>query len=251
MTKTTIGYIVVDGQITKGRSTSNNLFTGGVLIPEKTMPGIVYTKLKEDSAITGVENEDDLTQTFKSLYEIAFEKGTCPKYVKMQEMARARFDSGQWWDLEEVMDLRSEVMGNNSKHDASLDNTPTTPMKEGLLVHDKKSMLVHDKTDIGAELTLTEGSELSRINIKFCNEAGEDITIVIKGDNLQESGIQEDSCGAVKALVKLVPKLVEANTDLKNAIIEERSKTISKTEDMFKCSLPIPSSLQTRQKYPL
>ena len=119
MPKTTIGYIVVDGQITKGRSTSNNLFTGGVLIPENAKPGTVYSKLKDDlfkrnTSITSIENEDDLTQNFKSLYEIAFEKGTCPKYVKMQEMARARFDSVQWWDFEEVLDLRTEVMANNS-----------------------------------------------------------------------------------------------------------------------------------------
>ena len=119
MTKTAVGYLVVDGQFSKGKA-SNILFTGAVLIPEAVKPGMVYSKLNDDlfkksTAINSIENVDDLAQNFQTLFDITFEKGTSPKYTRMLEKARQRFDRVQWWSLQEVIKLRDEAKDSNKQ----------------------------------------------------------------------------------------------------------------------------------------
>ena len=169
MPKNTIGYIVVDGQLGKGR-TGNNLFTGGVLIPEGAKAGMIYTKLKDDifkrnTSINGVESDEELALNFKNLYEIAYEKGENNKFKNMQQMARARFDSPQWWDIDEVIVLRNEMVGGVEKNASTDCSTPTA------LKVKKKRAEFHDKTDIGSELTLSEDPGAGKIKIEFCKQS--------------------------------------------------------------------------------
>ena len=95
----TIGYIVTDGQFKdRGKHVTKELFTGGILIPDGIKANIVYNKLKDDifkraTDITSIDSEDTLIQTFKSLYEVAFEQGASHKYSNMHPQAKQRFDN--------------------------------------------------------------------------------------------------------------------------------------------------------------
>ena len=236
-----IGYIVTDGQFQDGgKSATKCLFTGGILVPEHTKSGLIYTKIKEDlfarvTAVNAVKSHEILIQDFQNMFEISFDNGESPKYKGMKQEVRERFKNCGWWSLEEVIGLKAEYIAekaNTSQKKAK--NAKGADKEEGTKSIDKPEVV--DNTVIGAEVTLSQASD-KKINVKF-GEGGP--TICIDGDKVED--IVDDSTGAIKALVNLVPKLLESNATLNREVREEKTKAETARRDLFTSSTTIISS---------
>ena len=259
-----IGYMVTDGQFQVGSKTTKGLFTGGILIPEQANRAIIYTKIKDDifaraGAINGVKSNESLAQDFKTMYEIAYDKGENSKFKGMRQEVKDRFLNFGWWSLEEVLNLKTEILAEKAtaskvRGKMSLDKDAgiKTPDQEGRIKKmvaeneegikkvssDKEEgtkKVIVDRTDVGSEVTLYQTSE-SKINVRI----GENGPIIcVDADKIED--VVDDPTGAIKALVSMVPKLLESNANLNRELREEKAKLEALGRNLFESSTSIIS----------
>ena len=225
-----IGYIVIDGQfVDLGKSITKNLFTGGILVPQSTAPGIVYSKIKEDifersTNVTGVKNEDALLRTLKNLHNITFEKGSSSKYKNMDPRVRAKFDANQWWSFDEVLALKAEYIDGGSKDRTSDTDNQNAPARIDPAVKASESQSTSKENPSLPEDPFRE----------FSVQMGEEGPIIcINQKVLEMHDIQDQNAtGAVQAVIKILPGILKETIDANKKLLD----TVQEANESKKCA---------------